>query len=206
LSRDEAARYCQFYEKRLPHSWEWQHAAQGNDNRRFPWGDAPDKTKVPPVSQARDYPIPDNTGAHPDGASAYGVEDLVGNLFQWTDEFIGDHSTMLVVRGGNNYNPHHAVRYYFPVPDNLLVHNTLLGMADSMDRSAGIGFRCVADAAAPPPPGSNLPRCAWQLCGSFSPLATGSARCSFSNRILHFALEDAMPLVPTYVRLKRTCV
>lgn len=29
VSRDDASAYCRFFEKRLPHTWEWQWAAQG---------------------------------------------------------------------------------------------------------------------------------------------------------------------------------
>eukprot|EP01084_Bolivina_argentea_P186941 322126_1 len=35
---EEARLYCRFYGKRLPHSFEWQYAAQGNTTYLYPWG------------------------------------------------------------------------------------------------------------------------------------------------------------------------
>jgi len=40
VSLKEARAYCAFKHKRLPHSWEWQYAAQGTDSRPYPWGNA----------------------------------------------------------------------------------------------------------------------------------------------------------------------
>ena len=44
-------------------------------------------------------------------------------------------------------------------PADLFEHNTLLSMSDSMDRSAGIGFRCVTDV-------DDSSKCPWQVCES----------------------------------------
>ena len=35
----EAKAYCAFKKKRLPYSYEWQYAAQGNTSYLYPWGD-----------------------------------------------------------------------------------------------------------------------------------------------------------------------
>ena len=169
VSSTDAGAFCTYYNKRLPHTWEWQYAAQGEDGRKFPWGDVNDGSHTPQPSTARSYPVPDDVGAHPTGASPFGVMDMLGNVFQWTDMFDDEHTTMAVVRGGSNYVPHEASKYYFQRPKDLFEHNTLLSMSDSMDRSAGIGFRCVVDAE---PVGSES--CPWQLCGTSTPLPGGT--------------------------------
>eukprot|EP01050_Picozoa_sp_SAG11_P024017 SAG11_NODE_4997_length_1698_cov_0.979987_2_plen_153_part_01 len=38
VSLTEARLYCAYYNKRLPHTWEWSYAAQGIDGRIYPWG------------------------------------------------------------------------------------------------------------------------------------------------------------------------
>lgn len=43
--------------------------------------------------------------------------------------------------------PQEGTRWYFPRPADLYEHNTFLLLSDSMDRSAGIGFRCAANFA-----------------------------------------------------------
>ena len=56
---------------------------------------------------------PDPVDAHPKGASPFGVMDLVGNVWQWTDEFIDEHTRAAILRGGSYYQPQGSI-WYFP--------------------------------------------------------------------------------------------
>jgi formylglycine-generating enzyme required for sulfatase activity len=89
-------------------------------------------------------PAPSDVGAHAAGASPFGVMDMVGNVWQWTDEYLDEHVRAAVLRGGNNYQPQTS-HWYFPQGYALDEHGKYLLMAPSKDRSAGIGFRCAAD-------------------------------------------------------------
>ncbi len=105
VSLEDARAYAAWAGKRLPHEWEWQYAAQGLDGRPYPWGfDANPKAIPKPESGARPRPATD-VDAFPQGASPFGVQDLMGNVWQWTDEFVDEHTRAAIVRGGGFYRP-----------------------------------------------------------------------------------------------------
>lgn len=164
VSLEDAREYAKWAGKRLPHEWEWQYAEQGNDGRIFPWGDC--DWLAPGTSQGRyacpwqndpqtaPAPVPDkgrvmlsasDVDAHPKGASAFGVMDMIGNVWQWTDEYVDEHTRAAILRGGSHYQPQGSI-WYFPQAYRSNQHGKLLLMAPSYDRSGAIGFRCVEDA------------------------------------------------------------
>ena len=159
VSLEDARAYARWAGKRLPHEWEWQYAAQGTDGRRYPWGNfwplttsavveppplVPGDSYLAVPDQGRDELPPSDVDAHPAGASPFGVNDLVGNVWQWTDEYVDDHTRAAVLRGGSHYQPQGS-RWYFPQAYQLSQHGKYLLMAPSIDRSGTIGFRCVVD-------------------------------------------------------------
>jgi iron(II)-dependent oxidoreductase len=82
VSLGEARAFCAFHGKRLPTEIEWQRAAQGDDGRRYPWGNdrgLANGTSCPPLaSRVLESPPPSNVTAYLSGASPFGVLDLVG--------------------------------------------------------------------------------------------------------------------------------
>ncbi|HEX3600257.1 MAG TPA: SUMF1/EgtB/PvdO family nonheme iron enzyme, partial [Lacipirellulaceae bacterium] len=145
VSLEDARAYAAWAGKRLPHEWEWQYAAQGMDERAYPWGNGMIADAVPKfVETSRVMPPPEDVDAHPKGASPFGVMDLTGNIWHWTDEYQDDHTRAAIVRGGGHYRPN-ASKWYFPTTATLREHGKYLLMAPSKDRSGAIGFRCVVD-------------------------------------------------------------
>jgi formylglycine-generating enzyme required for sulfatase activity len=144
VSLEDARAYAQWAGKRLPHEWEWQFAAQGQDGRVYPWGNAWNASDAPVPDKDRTMRGPDDVTAHPGGASPFGVMDMVGNVWQWTDEYTDDHTRGGILRGGSYYQPQGSL-WYFPQAYRNDQHGKLLLMAASYDRAATLGFRCVMD-------------------------------------------------------------
>lgn len=144
VSLEDCRAYAAWAGKRLPHEWEWQYAAQGIDGRLFPWGNDWHDNAVPKMERGRDLVPPEDVGMHPEGASPFGVLDLVGHVWQWTDEFIDEHTRTASLRGGCSYNPTTS-HWYFPQAYQLDQHGKYLLMAPCKDRAGLLGFRCVVD-------------------------------------------------------------
>jgi formylglycine-generating enzyme required for sulfatase activity len=145
VSLEDARAYAKWAGKRLPHEWEWQYAEQGTEGRLYPWGNTWRDPAVPTPDKGRDLTAPADVTAHPEGASPFGVMDMVRNVWQWTDEVVDTHTRAGILRGGSYYQPQNSI-WYFPNTYKLNEHGKYLLIAQSRDRAGTLGFRCVMDA------------------------------------------------------------
>ncbi len=85
VSQAEAAAYTAWRGCRLMTEAEFQRAAYGTPagtERQYPWGDTPPEPRHGAMDFSSWDPVP--AGSHPAGRSAWGIDDLVGNGWEWT--------------------------------------------------------------------------------------------------------------------------
>jgi formylglycine-generating enzyme required for sulfatase activity len=90
VSWNEAGAYCQWLSDKtglqfnLPTESQWEKAARGNDQRKYPWGGRePDKDLANfSFKVGKTTPV----GSYPAGASPYGLLDMAGNVWEWCSD------------------------------------------------------------------------------------------------------------------------
>jgi formylglycine-generating enzyme required for sulfatase activity len=154
VSWDEAQAYCRWAELQLPSEAQWEAAARGTDQRRFPWGN------VEPTAEHANFgnreggttPI----GSYPKGAGPFGTLDQAGNVWEWCLDLWNP--TAYCERDGKADPVSTTGEANFP-NSRCLRGGSWKGAAGSLTaafrskenlRSNSIGFRCLLPAGSEP--------------------------------------------------------
>jgi formylglycine-generating enzyme required for sulfatase activity len=142
VSQEDARAYAQWAGKRLPTEEEWHHAAQGQEQFAYPWGNEWQSDYCNHGQFDGTTPV----NQFPQGCSPYGCYDMCGNAWEWTESERTDGRTRFAILKGGSYYQAQGSYWYADggAKTNDFAAKFLL-MYPGLDRCTTIGFRCVVD-------------------------------------------------------------
>ena len=149
----EANAFARWKDLRLPTEAEYHRAAFGTPDgreRSLPWGDSPADLVPGNFDFGRWDPEP--VGSRPEGASAFGVHDLIGNGWEWTSTVFGPFDGFSPLPSYPEYSAeffdgaHFVMKGASPVTSRFLVRRGFRNWFRPRYPYVYATFRCAEDA------------------------------------------------------------
>ena len=147
----DADAFCRASGKRLPRESEWEFAARGTLAVRYPWGGSV-TTCTAAVTLLHEGTArscsgkrPADVGSHPQGASAFGVLDLSGNVEEWTSDWYTEN---LAEGASPRAGSSHVLRGGSWLSSPSQSRTTTRNWGSAVEAGPSVGFRCAKDGEA----------------------------------------------------------
>lgn len=141
VTYDDAMAYAAWVGKQLPTEAQWEFAARGTTQRKYPWGSAePDSVLA---NFGEHVGCPSIVSLHDDGATPEGLLDMAGNVYEWTRDPFVPYGAMRTNPEGAQKEPRRTCRggAWDSSADALRASHRMGQFPKSA--LATIGFRCV---------------------------------------------------------------
>ena len=154
----DAANFCQWADKRLPTEKEWERAARGTKGQSYPWGNTFERNRANLPNKLGSKVALSKVGSFPKGANPEGVEDLIGNVWEWIDgdyapypnspfQFDDFNQGYKVIRGVSVSDIGHFPGEFYAKVLKEFARSWYRQYANPEQGASDVGFRCVSSNA-----------------------------------------------------------